>query len=58
MLPYVTVSCCEAETGKPGADCAAASAMRAPKLRVVFAGMLFGVSRWSFVVVRSSCEPG
>lgn len=40
MLPYATVSCCEAETGKPGADCAAASAMRAPKLSVVFADML------------------
>jgi len=40
LLPYATVSDCEVETGKPGADCADANASRAPTLKVVFPNML------------------
>jgi hypothetical protein len=43
LLPYVTVRLCGAETGKPGADCAAASAVTAPMLRTVFPNMLLDV---------------
>lgn len=39
-MPYATVRLCDAEIGKPGADCAAASARRAPMLRAVFPDML------------------
>jgi hypothetical protein len=41
LLPYTTVSCCEAEMGKPGADCAMADATRAPMLKTVLPNMMY-----------------